>query len=705
MPDLDPVQQSRRIQSIDVLRGAAALGILIMNVQLFAMIAPAFSNPYGCAWTDSANVFVWSAIQVVFGYKDLLIFGMLFGAGIAITDERGAAIGRSVAGMHYRRMAVMFVFGITHGYLVWSGDILYDYALCGCVVFLLRRQGILVQLVVGALAYALPLALLFVFDWVLHALDPDISAKIYSSMFAPTAEQITAHNALYNVGWLEQMGPRAAETLQIQVGLFPLGLFWVCSGSILAGMALYRWGMFSLRLATRSYLIMVTLGLFLGLPMILYGLRLNFAANWLPEYSILRGRFLFLLAAPITALGYVSLIMLVCRAGWFRWLTSRLAAVGQMALTSYIMQSLICSILFYGHGFGLVGKVDRVGQLGIVVAVWAVQLAVAPIWLRHFRFGPMEWLWRSLSYGSSQPMRRGASADSVRTPVHKKAEQPSRPMRTVWKLAALTAMMIPGLILAVTCQLLARKLAGPLVGRVVLYLIAPTVILIASYFCLQWFERRPLGAIGIGFDRPWVVQLFLGIVAGALMLMMCWVGLVVFADGNTAWPAIAPKLPGLRMTLGSMFILGLCFYEELLCRGYILQLMGRSHMKFAIAASGLLFVALHLSNPGAISPVAILNLVLLHFLMTALYLRTRSLWLPIGVHAGWNFSLGYVFGLPVSGVVFKGAILTTSWTPSLLAGNEFGPEGGLLVSFILLGATLAAWSLIRQRHPHPDLLA
>jgi uncharacterized protein len=98
------------------------------------------------------------------------------------------------------------------------------------------------------------------------------------------------------------------------------------------------------------------------------------------------------------SLGYVGLVTLVCKRGLLTWLTSRLAAVGQTALSNYLLHSLICTTLFYGHGFGLYGRVERVGQIGIVVAIWVVQLVLSPLWLRHFRFGPFEWLWRSLTY-------------------------------------------------------------------------------------------------------------------------------------------------------------------------------------------------------------------------------------------------------------------------------------------------------------------
>ena len=228
-----PTQQVQRIQAIDVLRGVTVLGILIMNVQLFAMIPAGFANPYGCSWTDSPNVITFVAIQILYGYKDLLIFGMLFGVGIALMDERSAVLGRDATRLHFRRMAVLLMFGLAHAYLIWPGDILFHYAICGCVVYFLRRQRIAVQLALGALAYAVPLALLFVADAILQGMNPKYSVEIYSS-FSPTVAQIDAHTEMYRVGWLGQMGTRATEALAAQVALLPRGIFWLAGGGMLA---------------------------------------------------------------------------------------------------------------------------------------------------------------------------------------------------------------------------------------------------------------------------------------------------------------------------------------------------------------------------------------------------------------------------------------------------------------------------------------
>ncbi|MFQ5741629.1 MAG: DUF418 domain-containing protein [Acidobacteriota bacterium] len=112
----------------------------------------------------------------------------------------------------------------------------------------------------------------------------------------------------------------------------------------------------------------------------------------------------------MVSLGWVGVVMLVCQRPALAALTRPFAAVGQMAFTNYLLHTVICTTIFYGYGFGLFGQVERVGQITIVGAVWVLQLIVSPLWLRYFRFGPLEWLWRSLTYRARQPLRREPTA-------------------------------------------------------------------------------------------------------------------------------------------------------------------------------------------------------------------------------------------------------------------------------------------------------
>jgi len=149
----------------------------------------------------------------------------------------------------------------------------------------------------------------------------------------------------------------------------------------------------------------MAVGFGVGLPLVLCGVITNFAVDWLLEYSLFSGRQFNYWGSLFIALAYVSAVMLICRFRRPTKLIRRLAAVGRMALTGYPLQTVICTTIFYGHGLGLFGQLQRREQILVVFGVWLFLLIVSPIWLRFFRFGPAEWLWRSLTYRSFQPMR------------------------------------------------------------------------------------------------------------------------------------------------------------------------------------------------------------------------------------------------------------------------------------------------------------
>jgi uncharacterized protein len=177
---------------------------------------------------------------------------------------------------------------------------------------------------------------------------------------------------------------------------------------MLVGMALYKLGVLSAQRSDGFYRKLIVLGFGVGLPVIGYGVWSNFNAGWSIQYSLFVGSQFNYWGSVAVALGWIGLVMRLVRSGRIVGLQRRLAAVGRMAFSNYILQTLFGITIFYGTGLGLFGRVERVGQLLIVFVIWAVQLAIAPIWIRHFEFGPLEWLWRSLTYGKAQPMRRSA---------------------------------------------------------------------------------------------------------------------------------------------------------------------------------------------------------------------------------------------------------------------------------------------------------
>jgi uncharacterized protein len=202
---------------------------------------------------------------------------------------------------------------------------------------------------------------------------------------------------------------RALYTLEGQTVGFLLHEVWRAGGLILLGMGLYRLGVMTGKAKGSVYGTFVGVGVGVGLPITLLVFWVAHSSGWGGFW--IRQLYLQTIywVGIVVSLGWLSIVMLACREGCKGRVGTALAAVGRMALTNYLLQSLLCTSIFYGFGLGLYGSVDRIGQLGIVLGVWVVLLLISPLWLRHFRFGPAEWVWRSISYGRRQPFRVGTA--------------------------------------------------------------------------------------------------------------------------------------------------------------------------------------------------------------------------------------------------------------------------------------------------------
>lgn len=409
-PDTDFPVRAGRIDSIDVLRGFALLGILVMNVQAFAMPGAAYFNPTAYGDLAGANKFVWVAGRMLADQKFMAVFSMLFGASIILIADRAEA-GGSARKMHYRRMAWLIVIGLLHAHLLWSGDILFLYGVCGMLIYPLRRlpPGRLLALGTAVLlvasAYSVWSGLVFP-EW-----PQEARASFTKEFWQPTPAMIQEELAAYRGGWLDQQPTRSASALEFEtIGLITWGL-WRAGGLMLIGMALFRLGVFGAARSFRFHLALIAVALAVGLPLQAYGIATDFERGW-PVWSFFVGAQLNYWPSIAVSLGYVGAVMLACRTEALHSLTRPFAAVGRTALTNYLLQTILCTTIFYGHGLGLFGSVDRVGQLGVVVGVWTVQLIASPLWLKRFRYGPAEWAWRSLTYGKLLPLRRLPKAGS-----------------------------------------------------------------------------------------------------------------------------------------------------------------------------------------------------------------------------------------------------------------------------------------------------
>ncbi|MFN7263781.1 MAG: DUF418 domain-containing protein [Phenylobacterium sp.] len=408
-----------RILSIDVVRGMAVLGILLMNIVAMGLPTYAYINPIYGGGTTGADLWTWAVNNVFSDGKMRALFTMLFGASamlIAGRAESGGGLGPVQT--HYRRLFWMFVIGMIHAYFFFLGDILVTYALAGALVFPFRRLD--ARLLIG-LGGAI-LAALFV--W--HLSDAGQMKALMAAAMAPGADEAARtawaqasqgfvappgfseqETALFRGGFLEALEARARVALLLQV-LIPFDAGPEAVGQMLIGMGLFRMGFFSLGWPTRSYLILILFGYACAAPFTAMFAWLIHQSGFEP----LRTHELMVwqsLTRPFIALAHASVLLLIVRAGLFRSLVSRLEAAGRMAFTNYLMTSVITSLVFCGYGLGLFGYLSRFELLAVVAAVWALILLWSRPWLAHFRYGPLEWSWRSLVQWKRQPFRKAAA--------------------------------------------------------------------------------------------------------------------------------------------------------------------------------------------------------------------------------------------------------------------------------------------------------
>ena len=387
-----------------MLRGFAVLGILIVNIQGFARVASAYMNPTSGRVLEDADLWTWAAVYLFADTKFISIFSLLFGAGIAMMSERMTQRGVSGTGLHYRRNSWLLVFGLVHAYLIWHGDILVTYALCGFLLFPLRNLEPRKLLWIGGCAVAFVVAL-----WTLAAASipywPEADRVAAAAEWAPARDALNAEIAAFRGGWTEQVVARAPIALALQTTALLGLLLWRAGGMMLVGMALYRLGVVTAARSTKFYRRMVVVGLGVGLPLAAAGTAYKIQVDFAWDRAMFQGGLFNYVGSIGVFLGYLGLVMLIVKGGRLPRLQRRLAAAGRMALTNYITQSLICSLVFYGHGLALFERVGGPGQVAIVAGIWTLQLIWSPWWLARFRFGPLEWLWRSLTYMKRQPMR------------------------------------------------------------------------------------------------------------------------------------------------------------------------------------------------------------------------------------------------------------------------------------------------------------
>jgi uncharacterized protein len=450
-PPVAPVADDERNFALDTLRGVAVLGILLMNIVVFGLPHAGDSNPNAAGGADWPNITFWFVNQVLFEGKMRAIFSMLFGAGVILLTARAEGRGGAaqVADVYTRRVLWLAVFGLLHAYLIWAGDILFYYGVVGLALYPFRKMSAAGLLVGGTMLLLVATALSAGENYLLQetAAKADAAKAVQDagdelsdeqksdlkaweehlkSVTPPEeeeAKEIAAHRGDYATlfMWRAQVVPL------IESIYFYRSLFWDVAGMMLLGMGLMKLGVFTAARGRRFYRILAAVGYGIGVPLNVYAGAQLIAADFDPARAPLVATSAYHFGRLAVALGHVAVVMLVCQSGRYGFLTRRLSAVGRMPLTNYLFESVACVILFEGFGFDLFDRLQRYQLLAVVVGVWLVQLAVSPLWLRFFRYGPAEWLWRALAYWQLPRMRVGKPGPTCAVPP-KPAELTTHPL-------------------------------------------------------------------------------------------------------------------------------------------------------------------------------------------------------------------------------------------------------------------------------------
>lgn len=407
-----------RIATIDVVRGVAVLGILLPNIVAFAMPSYAYLDPTVYGGVEGASWWAWAITFVVADGKMRGLFTMLFGASTVLIAERVAAGGERPALVHYARMISLLAIGMVHAYLIWSGDILVLYAICGAVAFVAWRWDVSRLLAIAALLMAAQLAGGVVdhgaaryFEARATAADaaPDVREKwsAYQARIDDLRRKASEEVAAFGDGWQKALPMRVSLTWDSHRHVLPRTIPETLA-LMLAGMALYRSGFFHGRWSRQQHRCVLLLGFGICLP--LYALM----AWWIkssgfdPITTLLAQPLHLVLLRPAMTLAYATATICLVHSGALPRLAERLAAVGRMALSNYLGTSFVCTYLFCGYGLGWFGRLERWQLYPIVLGVWGLMLWWSKPFLTRFDHGPAEWTWRAASARISALLRRAA---------------------------------------------------------------------------------------------------------------------------------------------------------------------------------------------------------------------------------------------------------------------------------------------------------
>lgn len=458
-PPMEPVREPERIHTLDVLRGFAIFGIFVVNIAFFSMPLAKLIDPSLLADATAGDQVAHAIVRALFEYKFVSLFSMLFGIGLIVQMQRAEKRNRPFIALYLRRTFILMALGLAHGLLLWYGDILFIYSIVALIAMWCRRLSprVMLALCAGALAMSVLAIAGFTVMGVVFGPKATEAAEVQTSERIQTpdssdvdVEDVAGEESIDQVlqaepddpwaryqavlkengwqpgdpAWIEldvmayKEGPmmislvqRAMTFLIILVMVAFTGFGFRIVGMFLFGMALMKLNFFSAE-RRRWHWAFCTLGLTIGLAGEFFLVWSYHYSNYQLGWTQGGAEIFHNISSFALCLGYVGTIILIVRSGVLKWLTYAFSCVGRTALTNYLLQTIVATYIMYWWGLGLFNDVSRPLQLTMVVGIYAAQLVLSVIYLRVFRIGPFEWLWRSLTYLKLQPILRQTESTS-----------------------------------------------------------------------------------------------------------------------------------------------------------------------------------------------------------------------------------------------------------------------------------------------------
>lgn len=405
------VPPTQRHDSVDLIRGVAVCGILVMNIVSFAMPAAAYLNPEAYLGERTSSHLVYAFTHVFADQKFMGLFSLLFGGSVMLLIEKLKARSTSATWFYYSRTLWLLVFGFLHGLLLWEGDILFYYALCGLLLYPFWRAPPTLQFSLGLAIFLSAIVIDRIGQNFVESLS-GFSLEALQSTWLPSRMDIHLETAVRLSDYADQVSYRSSLSgaysdsfMSFVSEIYVAQGLARAFGLMLVGMAFYSWGIITAGRSEKFYWRLVIPAFALGLPLVGFGLWQNYAHGWDIRHGLFAGLIYNHLATPLLVFAYAASIVIIHKRRYLPGLRRGLYAVGRMAFSNYIGQSLICTWLFYGYGLGLFGQLDRLDLLIVVLAIWVFQFYFSLWWLSRFQFGPLEWLWRALTYLRRPPLK------------------------------------------------------------------------------------------------------------------------------------------------------------------------------------------------------------------------------------------------------------------------------------------------------------